>query len=674
MVWFRLTRLDEEAEILKNRPDSDDKKAMQKDELHILIVDDDATIGKALKEAFARAGFKATHVQKPDEALSLLKLQTVHAAVVDCMLPKMNGRQLSKKLKEEGSADMPIVLMSGIYKDKNFAREALQETGAMSFLTKPFDIEELIRTVEGKLESLSLIDVPLAPLQALMAKESLSHKERVKAVNDAGEVHGFDLPWIFSFLMHPRINGHLNIISADGEVCGVGFQKGNIVQVNQKDAKSYFGVLMVEYGFITQTEIEDVMKATGKTKKMGERLVESNMLSPHAIQIVMAEQQGLRLSKTISETTVKVNFIESDEMREDAQLDRHQLTDLMNEWMNSKLTAAWLKSAYMPWLKYNVKPTPEFDRNHRVHLIPAVQRSPGIVDLVTKASSLEMALAELNGSEEHFYPALHALIISRQLRFGEITTHSVDAGAQRKRLEKLFVDLEKRNYFERLGVTPSSKDGDIKRAYHDLAKILHPDKLPPDTPAEVRELAKKCFSLVTSAHETLSDASKKKEYMLELEKGRAEAILEAERLTQLARTLLTKGDFKKARETMAEAVALCPPTTEMRLLHMWARLKTASGDAIPKLVESVKDEIAAIPPEDRHNPIYYFVKGLQLRFSNDEEGARRSLAHAVSMSPDFIDAKREMSLLNAQSNADKPVDLLRGDLKDVVGMLFKKKK
>lgn len=647
---------------------------MHKDEINILIVDDDATIGKALKEAFTKAGFKATHVQKPDEALAYMKLQSIHAAIIDCMLPKMNGRQLAKRIKEESSNDLPIVLMSGIYKDKNFAREALQETGAMSFITKPFELEDLIRSVEGKLESLSLIDVPLAPLQGLMAKETISHKERIKAINDAGEVHGFDLPWIFSALMHPRINGHLNIISADGEVCGVGFQKGNIVQVNQKDAKSYFGVLMVEYGFITQTEIEEVMKATGKTKKMGERLVEANMLSPHAIQLVMAEQQGLRLSKTISETTVKVNFIESDEMREDAQLDRAQLTDLMNEWLNSKLTPAWLKSSYMIWLKYNVKKTPEFDKNHRVHLVPAVQRCPGIVDLVTKATSLEVALAELPGSEDHFFPALHALIVSRQLRFGEITSHNVDSGSQRKRLERLYIDLEKRNYFERLGVTPKSKDNDIKRAFHDLAKILHPDKLQPDTPNDVRELAKKCFSLITSAHETLSDAARKSEYMLELEKGRAESILEAERLTQSARQLLTKGDFRKARETMADAVALCPPTSEMRLLHMWARLKTATSDHNPKSVENIKEEIAAIPPEDRHNPIYYFVKGLQLRLANDEEGARRSLAHAVSMSPDFIDAKRELSLLNAQANADKPVDLLRGDLKDVVGLLFKKKK
>ena len=645
---------------------------MLKEDLNILIVDDDLTIGKALKEAFTRAGFKATHVTKPDEALSISKLQPIHAAVNDCMLPKMNGRMLAKKLLDEATAEMPVFLMSGIYKDKNFAREAQKETGAVGFLTKPFDMKELVGSIEAKLEP--LIDVQLAPMQALLTKETLSHKERIKAVNAASEVHGFDLPWIFSLLMHPRVNGHLNILTPDGGVCGVGFQKGNIVQVNQKDAKSYFGVLMIEYGFITQEEIEAVMKDETNRKKMGERLVEANVLSPHAIQIVMAEQQGIRLSKTIAETAVKVNFIESDEMREDAMIDRTAFTDLLNEWLLSKLTQPWLKSFYMSWLRYNITKAPDFDTNHHLYQTTVLQRSPKLVDLLLSAKSLEHALADSKFPEDHFYSGLHALLVSRQIRFGELIKGAIDSGSQRKRLEKLYIDLEKRNYFERLGVVPNAKEADIKRAFHDLAKILHPDKLSPETPADIRELTKKCFSLISMAHDTLSDPDKKATYLLELEKGRAENILEAERLTQSARGLLTKGDYKKAREQMTEAIALCPPTAEARLISMWARLKVASTERNPNLINQVRDELGQIPPEDRHNPIFYFVKGLQLRLNGDEDQAQKSLAHAVSLDPNFIDAKRELNLMKMDKPGAPSGDIFRGDLKDVVGNLFAKKK
>lgn len=646
---------------------------MLRDEINILIVDDDANLGKAIREAFVRTGFKATHVMRPDDALSTLKIQPYHAAVIDCMLPKMNGRQLAKQIRSD-YPDIPILLMSGIYKDKNFAREAMAESGAAAFLTKPFDLKELVSTLESKLDT--KLDAPLAPMQALLMKETISHKERIKAINDADEVHGYDLPWIFSLLFHPRVHGHLNIIGNDGDVCGVGFQGGKIVQVNQKDSKSYFGVLMVEYGFISQEEIEDVMKvAGGKQRKMGERLVEANVLSPHAIQIVMAEQQGLRLSKTVSDSGVKVNFVESDELREDAVTDRNIYTELLNEWLVSKVTLDWLKSSYVPWMRYNLKTNGEFVENHRVFSIPVVQRAPDLMNYLLSKRTLEQALADSTLPDDYFYPALHALLISRVIRFGDAVS-TIDTLSQKKRLTRLIVDLEKQNYFERLHVISKAKDADIKRSYHELAKILHPDKLPVDTTNEIRDLTKKCFALISTAYDILSEPAKKSQYLLELEKGKAAEILEAEQMIESARPLLTKGDFKKAKELLDIATKMAAPTSEARLLSMWARMKTTAPDRAPAVTVQIRDELGQIPPEDRHTPTFYFVRGLNLRMGGDLDGAKKNLAHAVSLDHDFIDAKREMMVANHAKPAAKDMsnDLLRGDLKDVVGMLFKKKK
>ncbi|MES2856207.1 MAG: DnaJ domain-containing protein, partial [Bdellovibrionota bacterium] len=274
--------------------------------------------------------------------------------------------------------------------------------------------------------------------------------------------------------------------------------------------------------------------------------------------------------------------------------------------------------------------------------------------------------------EEHVYPALHALLVSRFIRFGDLIANAGDSATQKKRLQKLYIDLEKQNYFERLGLSPKAKDVEIKRAYHGVAKVLHPDKLSRDTPNEIRDLTKQCFAFISVAHDTLSDVDNKLAYIAELEQGRAEFILQAEQLTQSARPLLTKGDFKKARELMAEAISLCPPTSEARLLFMWAKIKSAPNDQ--KIAAEARDELALIPPEDRHMPVFYFVRGLQMRASGDFENAQKSLAHAISLDADFIDAKRELTALKSGGNDNKPVDLFKGDLKDVVGMLFKKKK
>lgn len=642
---------------------------MQKEEISILIVDDDAAMGKVMSEAVTRAGYKAMHITKPDEALAYVKLQQVHAAVIDCMLPKMNGRDLAKKMRDELGPELAIFFVSGIYKDKSFVKEAIQSVQAKAFLTKPFDIEAFLKTIDEALSS--LIDTPMSPLNVLLTKPESTHKERIKAINQTEQVHGFDLPLIYSLLMHPKIQGHLNMVSADGEVCGVGFENTNIVQVNQEDSRSYFGVLMVESGFISQAELDSVLNNKEKTKlKIGERLVAANVVSPHAISIVMAEQQGIRLSRTIGNTSVKVNFIETEEIRENAVTDRTAFTELMNEWMMSKIQLDWLKSFYLPWIQFNLKKGPDYAPTHRVFTTPSVQKVQGIIEDLLRAETLEQATLKYADSEDLFYRALHALLVSRVIRFGEAAT-SRDYGAQHARLEKLVKKLETQTHFERLGVSNKAKDSEIKRAFHEFAKILHPDKLPPGAPADVRQLTQRAFEMINTAHATLSDSKAKENYLIEVERGRADQILAAEQLLEQVPPLLSKGDISKARELLEGAIKLAPPTSDTRILYMWARLKTPGIDRDNKTLEQLREELAMIPPEDRHNMSYLFVKALLLRVSGDFDGAKRSLEHCVSMYPESIDARRELATLN---NSKKDVNLLNGDLKDVVGMLFKKKK
>src|SRR4051812_30710554 len=103
---------------------------MKKEELRILIVEDDPTLGKALQEAIARAGFDTTLAKKPDEAIAAGRRQPFHAALIDCMLPKMHGVELAQHLREDGSENIMIAMMSGVFKDKSFIKEALQKTQA----------------------------------------------------------------------------------------------------------------------------------------------------------------------------------------------------------------------------------------------------------------------------------------------------------------------------------------------------------------------------------------------------------------------------------------------------------------------------------------------------------------------------------------------------------------
>jgi hypothetical protein len=162
--------------------------------------------------------------------------------------------------------------------------------------------------------------------------------------------------------------------------------------------------------------------------------------------------------------------------------------------------------------------------------------------------------------------------------------------------------------------------------------------------------------------------------MLELEQGRAEKIFAAEQSMEQARNYLSKGDAGRAKTLLEDILLTVPVTTELRLLLMWSQIKMPDAERDTDLVGKLKDQLTAIPPEDRHNPTYFFVKGLVQKASKDLEGARRSFEQSVGIDMAFNDAKRELNIINLQIKDNKPVDILRGDLKDVIGQLFGKKK
>jgi tetratricopeptide (TPR) repeat protein len=202
--------------------------------------------------------------------------------------------------------------------------------------------------------------------------------------------------------------------------------------------------------------------------------------------------------------------------------------------------------------------------------------------------------------------------------------------------------------------------------------MFHPDKLPAAASAQLKDLAQKVFGQMTKAYETLSDDKKKALHMKEIEMGRAEKILQAENLLEDGKRLMKSGQAKKAMERFDEAGRLRPPNSELLIHQAWARLLTMGGKVNEDEMLQVEGILNKIPPEDRHNPTYYYVKGFFQYFLGDVAAARKNVTHALSLNPKFIDAERLIRTMDLQKD-NKPVDLLHGDLGDVVTAIFKRK-
>jgi DNA-binding response OmpR family regulator len=106
---------------------------------NILLVDDDAYVLDLVSIHLKKEGYEVTTATDGTEALELLEEQVPHLAVVDVMMPKMDGYTLTEKIRE--SYDIPIILLTA--KDQIEDKERGFEAGTDDYLVKPFEPKEL---------------------------------------------------------------------------------------------------------------------------------------------------------------------------------------------------------------------------------------------------------------------------------------------------------------------------------------------------------------------------------------------------------------------------------------------------------------------------------------------------------------------------------------------------
>ena len=110
----------------------------------ILIVDDDAHIGDMLEETLLREGYAVTRAYSGTEALLQLKQARPDLVLLDLMLPGLSGEELLSKL--EG---VPVIVVSAKLDVQDKVNLLLG--GAADYLTKPFDVQELLARIAVQL-------------------------------------------------------------------------------------------------------------------------------------------------------------------------------------------------------------------------------------------------------------------------------------------------------------------------------------------------------------------------------------------------------------------------------------------------------------------------------------------------------------------------------------------
>lgn len=114
----------------------------------ILLAEDDPNLGQLLQEYLTVKGYQADLVRDGNEALDRFVKQPYDLCIFDVMMPKKDGFTLAKEVRQ-ADADVPIIFLTA----KSMKEDTLQgfRVGADDYLTKPFNMEELLARMKAVL-------------------------------------------------------------------------------------------------------------------------------------------------------------------------------------------------------------------------------------------------------------------------------------------------------------------------------------------------------------------------------------------------------------------------------------------------------------------------------------------------------------------------------------------
>lgn len=114
-------------------------KHMTQKSVSVLIVDDEDQIRRLLQKIIKKHGYLCHSASDGEDALRVLKKEKVDVVITDVSMPKMDGIQLTKIIREE--YDIDVIMITGNIKDLTYG-DAIAN-GASDFFQKPFDIKEI---------------------------------------------------------------------------------------------------------------------------------------------------------------------------------------------------------------------------------------------------------------------------------------------------------------------------------------------------------------------------------------------------------------------------------------------------------------------------------------------------------------------------------------------------
>ena len=158
---------------------------MENNKYHILIVEDDKEIRDGVEIYLKNQGYQVWKAANGKEGLEIVAQEEIHLAILDIMMPVMDGVTMLMKLREQNH-EFPVIMLSA--KSEEVDKIMGLNMGADDYVTKPFSTQELVARVRSQLRRYTLLgDVHAEERQGLIVNGRLTYDPDRRELRADGE-------------------------------------------------------------------------------------------------------------------------------------------------------------------------------------------------------------------------------------------------------------------------------------------------------------------------------------------------------------------------------------------------------------------------------------------------------------------------------------------------------
>ena len=637
------------AAILKPRPQNADVLNMQKSDIRIMVIDDDNSFSAELQDVLEREGYTVKVCQSAAQASRILESYDFHLAVIDILLPDKSGLDLGKSIHDDQG--VPIMLMSGVLKDKKFIKTAKRMIPYKEFLTKPFRMGAFC-VAAGRILKQS-VQVDPSPLLSLLMTTPLSANQKFDRLQNQGDMQGYDLAQVYHTLMDINFSGELHARYEDSDVIKVFFHHGFIYKVTSSQPETYSGSLLVASGFVSQDEVAQAIQNKGASTKLGEALVNEHLISPHTIPLMQRKQIIERLSQSLRSKNVIISIHKGEGEHSNATIDKFQLADIMEEWMRTKIPSSYINNFYSFYLHYSFEKGPRHKLLNQFCSHTLLQLNPHLKKALEQPQALMSFLNQFEANEhkQQALQALHWLFMQGVFALKDIKKKATATKSQLERFQITLKNMEKKNSFEILGLSNKAKDYEVEQAFRDLTKIYHPDSHSKSSSPEVLDISALIFSKINTAYQDLNTKEKRESYL----KEKIYNVITRPR--EQMREAVKKIGFKRYKEALSlleQVRRVQPNMPELILYTLIAKLKVGPSlreeNTFAKSIRNMQDQV---PIEEKKSALFLTMRGLYYAYQKDLERAQQFLRNATKKDPSLSLAQQELEVIQRAVSSQK---------------------